>query len=269
VTPRSINARPFLRPAALLAAALLLLTTGCLDVDNQAQIGATGGGTFTESVTVDLAKLTLARRQLKERTSGLGEDEDARPIDPFGVLDPKVRLEELGATEGISDVVTTRSAAKEGTRRYVLKGTFASLEALYEGGFIDDAEAALWSVREGKAWQLEARSLGDDEELEPAARKTLLDFRRKLLEPYRASLGALVIRRTLVFPTRVLQHDGTLADDGRTVTWTIRFDDLADPRSLRQRVVFAADAKLKLEPFGRKPAGAAAPQGAPPRARDK
>ena len=153
-----------------------------------------------------------------------------------------------------------------------LHGSAIKLAAMHDRaviGFIDDAEAALWSVRDGKAWQLEARSLGDDEELDPAARKTLLDFRRKLLEPYRASLGALIIRRTLVFPTRVLQHDGTLDDDGRTVSWTIRFDDLADPRSLRQRVVFAADAKLKLEPFGRKPAGAAALQGAPPRARNK
>ena len=234
----------------LLAAAL----GGCLDVESEARIEAGGGGTFVETVTVDLARLALAREQFEEMAKGMGADPAA--LNPFARFDPKRWLVELEAVDGISDVKSESAPAPKGMRRHVVRGRFTSLEALIETGPVDDVTGALWRQDDGKAWQFMTRSLYDDDRWDVSSRKTLLGLRKKLLEPFRKALESLDIRRTIVFPSKVLDTNGEVAPDGRTVTWRLSFDDLADPANLRQRVVFEHTPTLRLVRFGDKPAAA-------------
>lgn len=232
---------------------LALLLSGCFEVDSAARIDVTGGGRFTETVTIDLAALAAARKAFRERTADVGEDEDALRLDPFGVLDPKQRLAALRAAEGIDEVTSEEVEAPEGKRRYVLRGRFRDLRAYFERGPVDALEAALWSVRKDKALRLEAWSLYDDKERDPASRRRLNEFRRSLLAPFTKMLAGLEIRRSLVFPTPVLESNGTIAEDRRTVTWTLDAMQAADPASLRQVVVFQRSPQLKIATFGTQP----------------
>lgn len=244
-----------------LAFALLLLTTpllgGCLEARSEARLGPKGEGTFSETITVDLARLALARAQVEEMAEGMGADPAA--LNPFARFDSKIWLARLEATDGIEDVVSASATAAKGTRKHVIRGRFTNLQALVETGPVDDIEGALWKQDDGKAWHFETRSLYDDDRWGVASRKRLVELRRRLLEPFRETMAGFEIRRTIVFPSAVLETNGLRAADQRTVTWTLRFDDLADPTNLRQRVVFASTPQLKLVGFGSKPAAAAAP----------
>ena len=248
-----------MRTALLLAATLLLpLLAGCLEVRSEARLEAKGAVAFTESVTIDLAKLKEAKRIFKARASGIGADPDA--LNPFERFDPKQRLKTLRAADGIVEVASSDAPAPEGSRRHVLRGRFADLASYVEAGPVDDIEGAMWpvTVDETEAWRLETWSLYDDQETDVANEKRKLSLRRRLLAPFRSALERLEIRRALTFPTRVLETNGTLAADGRTVTWTLGFDDIADPANLRQWVVFADAPTLDLVKFGSPPAASAA-----------
>ncbi|MDA1195898.1 MAG: hypothetical protein O2894_12030 [Planctomycetota bacterium] len=257
--------------ACVLLACVLAVGAGCVEVESETRLGANGAGHFVETVTVDLEKLAAVRRQLRAKTATLGEDEDALLLDPFGVLDPKRRLSELEATPGFTRVARRTREAPQGKARYEFSGQFDSLDALFRGGFVDDMEASLHRVRQGTAWRLHARSLYDDDELDLPAQRAVLGVRRLLVQPFRSAAEGLVVERRIVFPTRVLETNGVLAADGRTVTWRVNLDGLIDPTALRQTVVFAHDESLSLTPFGERPAieRGIDPKDADPEAKDE
>ena len=230
---------------------LATILGGCLEVESEARIARNGQGTFSETVTVDLEALREARLTFRRLTSVIRADPDARP--PFWRFDAEQRLAELRDQEGLADVTSTRPTSPEGTRRHVLAGRFTDLEAYFTLGPVDDIAAALWRVDGGAAWRLDARSLYDDEQVDRANRRTLLTFRKRLLAPFRSACKDLRIRRVLVFPTRVRESNGSIGPDGRTVSWTLGFDDIADPANLRQWAVFEHAPDLELEPFGDPP----------------
>lgn len=254
------------RLAAFAIACLASTLTGCLDVESEARVAKDGGGTFTETVTVDLEALAKARRIFKQRTSALGAEPDALP--PFRRFDPNDWVRQLRAADGIDGVTSERVDSPEGTRRHVLRGRFTDLAAYYTAGPVDDVEAALWKIDDGKAWRLEARSLYDDEQIDPASRKTLLTFRTRLLAPFRSALKNLRIQRVLVLPTRVRDANGIVSADKRRVTWTLTFDDIADPANLRQWVVFEHAEDLTLTAFGEPPQAEAPARAAAPTDKD-
>ncbi len=238
---------------------LLLILLGalclpaCLEAVNTTAWQPDGSGTFVETVIIDLAKVEQARLRLKEAAS-LGEDDDLLHLDPFGRLDPKKHLDALKGAVGIEQVTSTQARLADGRLRYVLRGRFRSMSDLYESAFGDDMEASLRLLPKKKGWRFDARSRYDDPGRDVANRKSVRALRTQLLDSIRALLTDFRIQRTIVFPARVTDSNGTIAKDGRSVQWTIRFEDLAEPANIRQWALFEAGPKLKLEPFGEAPA---------------
>ena len=74
----------------------------------------------------------------------------------------------------------------------------------------------------------------------------------RFLAPLRAHLKGLQIERVIQFPTQVLQTNGSLSEDGRTVTWRFTAKQLGKkPPTLE--VTFRPHPDMDLESFDDNP----------------
>jgi hypothetical protein len=239
------------RLAALLVA--FLVAGGCLEARSTTVLKRDGSGTYAQVVDVDLAKAHGWIEALKKDLASHPAADDGVGDDPFASLDPKARRKALAHARHVrvTDARQEEDAAHK-TRTYTLHVAYDDLKSFYESGAVEDVAVALRRTKDGKDWSLTIRHVFDGNDREPEdeqAMKALVKLRRALLERYRTWWGGITIRRTLTLPTPVRKTNGTVAPDGRTVTWTVGFDDLADPRRLRQEVTFADAPDLKLKPF--------------------
>lgn len=237
----------------LLLLSLAVALAGCLEARSTTTLEADGSGTYREIVVLDLVKAKGYRAALAQQMQGLPPGDDPDLDDPFDKLDVKRREAALKRQKGVR--VTSRSQTRDeaGTSEtFELGVAFASLRSLYETGVVEDVTVKLARAEDGKSWTLTIRHVfdgNDRDPADPAALAQLARLRAGMLGRYKAWWGSLGIQRVLTLPTPILATNGTKGEDGRTVSWKIGFDDLADPRKLRQQVTFAHDATLKLVPF--------------------
>ena len=233
----------------------LLALAGCLEARSTTVLRADGSGTYREIVVVDLVKAAGYQEALKKQMQSMPPGDDPDLGDPFDNLDVEKRTATLERRKGIR--ITSHSESKDEskkTRLFELGVDYTSLRSLYEAGVVEDVAVSLVRAEDGKSWTLTIRHIFDGNERDPdasdpAAMEQLTRLRAGMLARHKTWWGTLRIERTLTLPTAVSKTNGTKAEDGRTVTWTVGFDDLADPRRLRQEVTFAHSDELKLEPF--------------------
>jgi hypothetical protein len=244
--------RRSLLPALGLLLALALVP-GCLEADSKTVLAKDGSGTYEQVSTLHMEKAAAYQKMLLAKARSIGIPDDETEENPFAALDAPALAKELGGRRGISDATgaTTEDADKK-TRTYTLKLKFKSLLDLYEAGTIEDTTVSLVRLEEEKAWKLTIAHLFDGNDNDPPAGPALdqlLKVRRTLLQSVKAWWDMIAIRRTLTLPSKVMASNGRIAEDGKTVTWALSFQDLADPRKLRQEVTFADAEGLELEPF--------------------
>ena len=187
----------------------------------------------------------------KARSLAIPDDEQGD--NPYASLDAEARAKELEERAGIKAASGAASAnALKKTRTYTLKVEFESLKAFYEAGVIEDMTVKLERAKDGKSWTLTTRHIFDGNDNTPqegTAADQLRKVREALLKAVEPYWSSMAIKSSLTLPTKVLATNGTKAEDGRMVTWTLVFKQLADPRNLMQTVTFEHVEGLKLEAF--------------------
>jgi hypothetical protein len=238
-----------LLPLALLAA----LLGGCLKVEGELRIGKDGKGTWRQHSTVDARKAKAYVDMLRVQLEQFETSEDAMlHFDPFDMLDVAAWREDVASAKGV-EIVRAKEAADPETheRSADLTVRFDSLQALFESGAVEDADASLRRTKAG-AWQLTIRQAylePSDVPLDKAATARLQKVRNELIERLAQLCGEMTVTHEITLPSKVLKHNGTLVgEDERTVRWVIRLADIGNPAKLVQRVTFE-DAGLKLTPF--------------------
>ena len=242
-----------MRPTlSVLTLVLALALTGCLKADSKTVVKADGSGTYQQVTVLELEKAFAYQKMLvaKARNLGIPEEPDENP---FASVDAKERAKELDGRRGIQIVGSKATDdAKTKTRRYELSLKFDSLLDLYEAGVIEDTTIKLAQAEDKKSWTLTIRHIfdGNDNDLpEGPALEQLKRVRKQLLDSVKAWWDTVAIQRTLTLPTKVLKTNGTKSEDGKSVTWKLTFEDLADPKNLLQQVTFEHTEALKLKPF--------------------
>jgi len=236
----------------LLGLAVLLATTGCLQVKSTSTLKKDGSGSYRQTSHLDLSKALEYQQALIRQGAGFGLDVGEAEEDPFKALDPKKRAADLADCKGVRVKGSFAEDKAKQTRTYEMQVEFDSLRAFYEAGVVDDVSVELKTVRKGKAWELTIRNVFDGNDQDPpegeaAARRR--ELRAAMLAPFEKWWGTVELTSTLTLPSKILKTNGKKSADGRSVTWHVGFKDLNDPRALRQTVTFENTAELKLKAF--------------------
>ena len=237
----------------LLLISLLALVPACLKASSRTVLKKDGSGTYVQVSTLEMERAEAYQKMLLAKARSLAIPDDEQEENPYASLDAKACARELKDRRGIKSATGGESSdgAKK-TRTYDLRVEFESLKAFYEAGVIEDMTVKLERAKDGKSWTLTTRHIFDGNDNVPQE-GTAADQRMKLreallkaLEPY---WSTLTIKSRLTLPTKVLETNGTKAEDGRTVSWRVEFKQLADPKNLMQTVTFEHVEGLKLEAF--------------------
>lgn len=207
---------------ALAVAGLLLalagLLPGCLRCESRVVLRADGSGEAVAEARFDAAALRSLWARVRAGAAGMGLPVAAglpqppEGVDPLAL--PWLRADARGV-EGLS-AVAARLPGEPGAR---VEARFATLEAAARGGLFHGCEVALERRSERRLrfvlrppWQASGPG-GDD---------ALGGLPQEALAAFAADLAALACTVTVTFPVAVASTNGTLAADGRTVTWALR-----------------------------------------------
>ena len=257
--------------AAVLAASSALVS--CAKTEDKVRIEADGSGTFSQAIVVDVAAL----KQLLElkRSFGGGGMPDEAPVDgagtdpladfdlPFGGVDD---LKERA--KGIEGIKLSKAVqeTKDSKITVSVEGAFADLPSLAKLGLLDFGFCAVELAKGAEgAWTLTLDPSGQMPTLpgsspgapgEAAPSMPAFDPSQILLM-VQPILGEFEVKRTLALPGVVTATNGVKSEDGKSVTWTLKFNDLVGAtapgaKGLAQTVTFKGEG-LTLEPFKYQP----------------
>jgi hypothetical protein len=219
-----------------------------------------GSGTFRETTTLDLSKMGEVVELFKAVTGG-GEEPgaDGKP----GATNPMVKQVEDGADPR---EIKKRLEGKPGVRLQLLskaedfekqtatvdtKIKFNTIEALLRSG-LGSSTTRLVDLRleEGKdgTWTLTRKMFlpGMDLDAEPSPEAAQqMEMGKAMFEPY---LGDMEVVWSIDLPGTVVATNGTKNEAGTSVTWKLTFNDMTDPKKLKQSVTFKGEG-LTLKPF--------------------
>lgn len=228
-------------PLALTA--LLVLPLGaCLGSKDAVTLKADGSGTIKSTYVVDLKKA----EELVETASLLFPNlsgDQALQVNPTA---PSWFRKFAGAVEGYT-IDKAEEVTQEGKRTSTIEATFTSLEKAAKGGAFFSSKVRL-DQDEQKRWVLTFKdSVANANELSGG-----FDV-GAILPSFEAQLGTLEIVRTITLPTKILESNGTVSEDGKTVTFRVDFKRILVGTDLEMRVVFAPAEGLELTAFSHAP----------------
>jgi len=234
-------ARGAVGAAGLLLA--LLVLGGCLETRESVVLRADGTGRIEQTFTLDANARDELLRLLAQIYGAEGETARLPFADPFS---PEwVRAAARDVEGFVLDAVERTVEGDRLTTR--VEASFETLRAAAHAGAFFTASVALepegreaWKLTVTDAWAAALR----DEGGELGGRDA-----RTLLEALRGPLAGLTLERRIVLPTKVLETNGRLDPDGRTVTWSVSFDDLGAGRGLGLEILFAPAEGLELNRF--------------------
>lgn len=222
---------------------LCLLLGGCLVQESTCSFDKRGKGSLDVTYTLDYEATRALNEALFAQPPGYVEPEPFPPPRPFDVHWFKAHAHRVkGFT--LTSAEQTGSEASTVTR---VKGSFTNLEAAMRAQvFVGTRTRLIYHRATSKRvaqWELrfDERLFDLDANLEGANRK-------RFLEPLRTLLAGLKIRRTITLPTEVLEANGKIAKDKRTVTWE-RKGKAVVGKDAAMRVIFTNTDDLELEPF--------------------
>ena len=227
---------------ALALLALLPCLPACLQSSDAVTLEADGTGTIKSTYVIDLKK----SRELVDTASLFMPDlvgEDALKVNPTA---PNWFRKFAGQVEGYT-ISKANEVTQGDVRTSTIEATFTSLAAAAKGGAFFSSKVRL-DQDEEKRWVLTFKdSLADAEGIAEG-----IDL-KAILPGFEAQLGTLKIVRTITLPTQIVESNGKIAEDGRTVEFTVDFARIIDGSDLEMRVVFAAAEGMDLQAFSHTP----------------
>ncbi len=244
--------RPIPGLAFLLCATAL---AGCRGTDAVVTLNADGSGTIEQTLRGDPG----APSGLGAALAALGGaapvgDLRADPLDPAWDRAAVSRVApRRGGVPGLA-LVQARRTDGEGGSTLRLSWRFRHLHDAVEAGVFAATDVRLEHERlgprpeDGARWTLELslswRCFGDPTRGEIAGRP-----RAEVVRALAPVLEGLTVSWRVAVPAPVLETNGTLAADGRTVTASVDLAALERPEGARLLVRFADTPDLELEPF--------------------
>jgi hypothetical protein len=234
-----------LRPLVAAAVAALLPLAGCLEGKQEVTVGPEGSGTIQQRFVVDKAKAAELFETVKMIFGGGAMDATEMP-DPFAEVWWRKLAE---GVDGYSlDKFTDET--KEGKRTVVTEAKFTSLPAAARAGAFFFSAVTL-EKEEGGGWRLAFRD-NLAAARQAAGESSGMDFGAVLMG-FEPQLGSLSLSRTVTLPTKVVETNGKLAEDGKTVSWTVDFAKIMEAKDLELVIRFEGSDALKLTAFSHKP----------------
>jgi hypothetical protein len=241
-----MSTRSLARLAVSLALFLgLAVVTGCAKTKEETKVRKDGTGTTKMTTTIDLTKLQALQEMMQGM--GMGGGGEGMGGDPVEDLDPEKYKKKVEDAEGVRLMSMNRKIDEEKkTMNVVIELEFDSLEHLYKSGLVQSVEATLTKNEDG-SYTLE-RSLGGD--YAPAASDNpeaaaFLEGILAMVEPF---MSEMELSSTLTFPTPISESDGVKGEEGNSVTWSVGFKDVSNPKKRGQKVTFGGEG-LEWKPF--------------------
>lgn len=241
-----------LRFVSSLVVASALALVGCIKETDDVTVAADGSGTYTETITVDLA----AMKGIAEAMGGkpTEEKDDAAMEDGKPGADKEDPLEDLKAKwKDIPGLEVTKATSEEKDGKILVRveAKFKTLEAYARATGIE-MHADLKKNADG-SWTLTFAS--DDKQAgtpgEPGAAmddpgaemaKSMLP----MLEPF---MKDIEIVRKLTLPGTITETNGTKSEDGASVTWKVTWEEIKKGGNVPAQSVTFKGAGVELKPF--------------------
>lgn len=249
------TASPSLLGALALAACLAL--SGCIKSNDAVAVKADGSGSFTSTIVIDMK----AMKGIADAMGGAFGKEPGAPEEKQE--DPLEKLkEEWKHIEGL-EIVKATSEEKDGKVTMSVEAKFKTLEA-YARATSMEMNGKL-EKRDDGAYVL--RFSGDDQDEKKAGEggeagadmgQAMAAAMMPMLEGF---MKGLEMTRKVTLPGKIVETNGTKSEDGSTVTWTVKWDDIKKTQKMPpQTVTFRGD-DLSLKPFAvtREKAGGGGP----------
>lgn len=243
----------------LFALAVALLVTlpllGCNKSKDVITITEDGSGTIVSSYVIQLDKM---RELMGMYDSFQGKDpaESAKlkPDDVPNAVSP-IWFKKAAAKAKGYEITSAKESVEKDLRTTTIKAKFTTLEAAAKGGAFFSSAVTLSRVEKSEkapkgAWKLTLKNSlsGADPQamggMDPTTVLTMVQEQVKTLD----------ITVVLTLPTKILEHNGTKAEDKNEISWNVTYDKILEgTKDLSMSVVFEASDELKLKPFTHAP----------------
>ncbi len=232
------------RTTALLAiaAGILLLLPGCLEMEQEVKMEASGKGTATMSVVIDQVKMKQMQEMMKSMMGGAPDGQG--PSNPAEDMSPENAKKILAGNEKVRLVEATSTVDEETqkmTNTYKL--AFDSPKDLWESGIISGSEVQLEKLENGN-YKFTSKMGGDQMPQDAESAEQMKMMMMPMLEPY---MSGFKMTATLEMPTAIVETNGKKVGE-KKVAFVVDFAGLFEPKKLTQTVVFSGEG-LDWEPF--------------------
>lgn len=232
------------RTSALLviAAAILLLLPGCLEMEQDVKMEASGKGTATVSVVIDQVKMKQMQEMMKSMMGGAPDGQGpSNPAEDMSPENAKKILEGNKKVRLIEATSTLDEETQKMTNSYKLE--FDSPKDLWESGIISGSEVKLEKLENGN-YRFTSKMGGDQMPQDAESAEQMKMMMMPMLEPY---MSGFKMTATLEMPTAIVETNGKKLSDNK-VAFEVDFAGLFEPKKLTQTVVFSGEG-LDWKPF--------------------
>lgn len=233
--------------------AALLLLGGCLESTETITVKPDGSGTITSTYASDLEK---GEQIMMMAGPAFGLDPAAPMPDP---LAEGWFRKAADGIEGFEIVKFERSDAEK-VRTTKVQSKFKSLEAAAKAGAFFTSNVSLEQVNASEIAK-DGETPGEGEKKDAKVWKLVLldviagDFGgqmrpKDMLMMFEQFVNSLEIERSIVPPSKILETNGTLSEDGKSVSWTVDYQKIVKSTDKLEMVVyFECREDVKLQPF--------------------
>lgn len=256
----------------LIPVLILPLLAGCLEADEKVTLKADGSGTIRGTYVADMPKF----KELIDMAKMLAPQQPGAPELGEALPNPFHRSWFERSAKGVKGLAITGGATneKDGKRTTTIEARFTSLEAAAKGGafFASSITLAAYEPKDAKKDAAKPPvTTGDGGEgddggegaerpkawkltLEEAYLQTMGGFEpQQILPAFEQQLSGATISRSFTLPGKVIETNGKLGEDGRSVRWTVTYDDIIEGKDLSMVVVFENADGMNLKAFSYAP----------------
>lgn len=218
----------------VVALAVLVSLTGCMDLEESATIKSDGKGRATLVVVFDTKKI----KEIQDLMSGMGQAGGGLGGDPAKEFTPakiKSRVKDAPGVKLVSvEEIKDEENHKLGSKTVV---EFDSLESLYLAGIVPGIDAKLEKLEDGN--YRFTRSVATDmrPDMEDPEMAGMVEMFFAMLEP---QAGTMELDFVTTLPAAVVQTNGEKEGENK-VRWAVAYKDLMDAKKLTQTVVFQGE----------------------------
>ena len=222
--------------SAALALLCMLPLSGCMESKETIRVEKDGSGRYVQRVSID----PKARDELLKRLAQLhGAEEDPKSLpfaDPFAPGWVRARAEKA---EGFTLEKVERTVGEDGLLITEVVARFDQLAEAARGGAFFTASVNLDRAGKGR-WRLVVSDVwaeplqAEDGELSGRPAKAFV-------EAIQASLVGYRVERRFVLPGKILETNGVVEEDGRSVSFVVDHAKILAAKDLVLEVLFEAD----------------------------